>query len=177
MGSKKKTSKSEPKLATVHNISEAIKQQDALVAAPKLHDGQFFAAAAAPGPHQPVTAKSAGGGTGEPKRKRGLARTHHLDEATRVGKAYLTVNHQRSSLLAIDGYNLRLRKTYAAEHAASAFAKDAIESRLIPDHIYVQAMQMTIARCMDYKATAEHAADLIRAAIDKKIAEVNCPNG
>ena len=174
MGSKKKTAKSEPKLATVHNISDAIKQQDAPVAAPKVQAGQFGTAyAAIPGPHQPVAVTA----PTPPRRRKGLARTYHLDETTRVTKAYLTVNHQRSSILAIDGWNLRLRKTAAAEHAANAFAKDAIQSRLIPDHIYPQAMQMTIARCLDYKVTAEHAADLIRAAIDKKVAEVNCPNG
>lgn len=171
MGSKK-SKRTEPKLATVRNITDAIKQQDALVAAPKVQADQFGTAPVGACTPMPVTVTA----PATPKRRRGLARTYHLDEATRVTKAYLTVNHQRSSLLSIDGWNLRLRKVAAAEHAANAFAKDAIQNRLIPDHIYAQAMQMTIARCLDYKVTSEHAADLIRAAIDKKVAEVNCPS-
>lgn len=171
MGSKKK--KTEPKLATVHNITDAIKQQDALVAAPKVQAGQFGAAPVGASAPMPVTVTAS---NEPPKRRKGLARTHHLDEATRVSKAYLTINHQRNSLLALDGYNLRLRKTAAAQHAANAFAKDSIESQIIPHAIYAHALQMTVARCMDYKVTSEEAADLIRAAIDKKVAEVNCPS-
>ena len=169
MGSKK-SKKTEPKLATVHNITDAIKQQDALVAAPEVQAGQFGTAPVGACTPMPVTV------TATPKRRKGLARTYHLDEATRVSKAYLTINHQRNSLLALDGYNMRLRKTAAAQHAANAFAKDSIESQIIPHSIYAHAVQMTVARCLDYGVTSEEAADLIRAAIDKKVAEINCPS-
>jgi len=167
---KKKTNKT-PKLATVTNITEAIAQQDQMVS--KVQAGQFGAAyAAVPGPHQPASNT-----TEPPKRKKGLARCYKLDAATKVTTALLTVQHQRTSILAITGWNQRLRMAVAAPHAANAFAKDAHSEGLIPAYLYSHALGMTIARCMDYGVTHEEAASLIQKAIEKKVAEVNCPNG
>lgn len=160
---KKKTKT--PKLATVTNITEAIAQQDQMVA--KVQCGQF-------GVTPQVTAANT---TEPPKRRKGRARCYHLDQATKVTKALLTIQHQRTSIMAIDGWHARLRKVHAAQHAANAFAADALERRLIPNGLYEHAMGLTVARCMDYKVTSEEAADLIQLAIEKKVAEVSCPNG
>ena len=175
---KKKTKT--PKLTTVTNITEAVAQQDQMVA--KVQCGQFGVTPQVTAPIA-MAARAALLGcpsantTEPPKRRKGRARCYHLDQATKVTKALLTIQHQRTSIMAIDGWHARLRKVHAAQHAANAFAADALERRLIPNGLYEHAMGLTVARCMDYKVTSEEAADLIQLAIEKKVAEVNCPNG
>lgn len=162
---KKKNNKT-TKLATVTNITEALAQQNQMVVGPP---ALTLAAALSPQP--------ASNTTEPPKRKKGLARCYKLDAATKVTTALLTVQHQRTSILAITGWNQRLRMAVAAPHAANAFAKDAHSEGLIPAYLYSHALGMTIARCMDYGVTHEEAASLIQKAIEKKVNEAVSPNG
>lgn len=115
---------------------------------------------------------------GETKRRKGRARTYHLDETTRINKALCRVQHMATTTLAIDGWHAKLKATNAAQHAANSFAKYTTgKDRIIGDSIYGAALAMTVARCLDYKVTTEEAAELIQKAIEKKVAQAHCPNG
>ena len=183
---KKKTKT--PKLA---NITEAITQQDQMVAKVYVNEARPFneltpeaqlnitegLRIARAAEDAAIRAAPASNTTEPPKRKKGLARCYKLDAATKVTTALLTVQHQRTSILAIKGWNQRLRMTAAAPHAANAFAKDAHSEGLIPAYLYSHALGMTIARCMDYGVTPEEAAELVQKAIEKKVNEFVSPNG
>ena len=172
---KKKTKT--PKLA---NITEAITQQDQMVAKVYVNEARPFnelTPEAQLNITEGLRIARASNTTEPPKRKKGLARCYKLDAATKVTTALLTVQHQRTSILAIKGWNQRLRMTAAAPHAANAFAKDAHSEGLIPAYLYSHALGMTIARCMDYGVTPEEAAELVQKAIEKKVNEFVSPNG
>lgn len=103
-------------------------------------------------------------------KRRGRARSHNLDRVTAVNKAACRVTHTRTSIMAIEGWYARLKQANAAEHAANSFAKYAYADRQISHELAPTALEMTIARAMDYGKTAEEAAELIGAAIRKKTA-------
>ena len=103
-------------------------------------------------------------------KRRGRARSHNLDRVTAVSKAACRVTHTRTSIMAIEGWYARLKQANAAEHAANSFAKYAYGDRQISYELAPTALEMTIARAMDYGKTAEEAAELIGAAIRKKTA-------
>lgn len=171
------------KANNVTNITEALAAFDAEVKqamkptpvdnSNPANDGTITVAnAAVPGPHQPDT------NIAEPKRRKGRARTYHLDETTRINKALCRVQHMATTTLAIDGWHAKLKATNAAQHAANSFAKYTTgKDRIIGDSIYGAALAMTVARCLDYKVTTEEAAELIQKAIEKKVAQAHCPNG
>jgi hypothetical protein len=103
-----------------------------------------------------------------PVKRRGRARCYSLDKVTNVSKAMFRITHQRVSILSLEGWYAKLKNANAAEHAANSFAKYSLADRLIGNDIYHAALQMTIARCVDYGKTTEEAAELISRAMEKK---------
>lgn len=103
-----------------------------------------------------------------PVKRRGRARSYSLDKVTNVNKAMFRITHQKVSILSLEGWYNKLKQANAAEHAANSFAKYTLADRIIGNEIYAAAMQMTIARCVDYGKTTEEAAELISKAMEKK---------
>jgi hypothetical protein len=172
MSKKTNKSKKPASLATVHSITDAIKQQSAIIAQAAVE--QALTDNSDPNDDGTVTRETSTGGQ-TPKRRKGLARCYNLDRATTLVRATLELTNMRTSILTMDGWHARLRKVAAAQHAANALAKDHVQKRIIPSHLLGQAMTLTVARCLDYGVTADEATDLINKAMTKKIAEVCAP--
>lgn len=95
------------------------------------------------------------------KRPRG----HNLNRTTQILQARQVADHYSRHTFTYEGWKNYLKTTKAPEHAVNGLLRHESE---LPDSLVTDAIAMTIAWCMDYKWSAQQAADAIIAARQRK---------